>query len=42
MANRLGATGNGDWADCLAQIDHNVGQLLDTIDELGLRNDTIL
>jgi arylsulfatase len=36
-----GVTGNGDWADCLAQMDHNVGRLLDTIDELGLRDDTI-
>jgi arylsulfatase len=32
-----GKTGHGDWADCLAQMDHNVGRLLDTIDELGLR-----
>lgn len=30
-----GATGNGDWADCLAQMDHNVGRLLDTLDEAG-------
>lgn len=37
-----GTTGNGDWADCLAQMDHNVGRLLDTIDELGLRDDTIV
>lgn len=37
-----GRTGNGDWADCLAQMDYNVGRLLDTIDELGLRDDTIV
>ncbi len=37
-----GATGNGDWADCLAQIDHNVGRLLETVDRLGLRDDTIV
>jgi arylsulfatase len=36
-----GKTGYGDWADCLAQMDHNVGRLLDTIDELGLRDDTV-
>ncbi len=36
-----GKTGNGDWSDCLAQMDHNVGRLLDTIEELGLRDDTI-
>ena len=37
-----GSTGHGDWADCLAQMDHNVGRLLDTIDELGLHNDTVV
>ncbi len=37
-----GRTGHGDWADCLAQMDHNVGRLIDTIDELGLRDDTIV
>jgi arylsulfatase len=37
-----GPTGNGDWADCLAQMDHNIGRLLDTIDELGSRDDTIV
>jgi arylsulfatase A-like enzyme len=36
-----GATGNGDWPDCLAQMDHSVGRLLDTIDQLGKRDDTI-
>jgi arylsulfatase A-like enzyme len=36
-----GKTGHGDWADCLAQMDHCVGRLLDTIDELGKRDDTI-
>ena len=37
-----GSTGNGDWADCLAQMDHNVGRLLDTIERPGLRDDTIV
>ncbi len=37
-----GSTGNGEWADCLAQMDHNVGRLLETIDRLGLRDDTIV
>ena len=37
-----GRTGNGDWADCLAEIDSNVGRLLDTVDALGLRDDTIV
>ena len=37
-----GSTGHGDWADCLAQMDHNVGRLLDTVDRLGLRDDTVV
>ncbi len=36
-----GKTGNGNFADVLAQTDAYVGELLDTIDELGLREDTI-
>ena len=36
-----GRTGNGNFADILAQTDEYVGELLDTIDELGLRDDTI-
>ena len=34
-------TGNGRWADVLAQTDHYVGQLLDTVDELGIKDNTI-
>ena len=36
-----GRTGNGDFADILAQTDEYVGDLLDTIDELGLKDNTI-
>jgi len=36
-----GKTGNGNWADLLHQIDTYNGRLLDTIDELGIRDDTI-
>ena len=36
-----GKTGNGDFADVLAQIDAYVGRLLDSVDELGIRDDTI-
>jgi arylsulfatase len=36
-----GSTGNGHWADVLAQTDSYVGELLDTVDELGIRDDTI-
>ena len=36
-----GKTGNGSFADVLAQTDAYVGELLDTIDRLGLKDDTI-
>jgi len=37
-----GKTGNGDWADMLAEMDVNVGQMLDALDKLGIRNNTIV
>lgn len=37
-----GATGNGHWADMLTEMDHRAGQILDKIDALGLRDDTIV
>ncbi|MGD7704805.1 arylsulfatase [Microlunatus sp. Y2014] len=37
-----GSTGQGDWADCLAELDADVGVLLDTIDDLGIGDDTIV
>jgi arylsulfatase A-like enzyme len=37
-----GKTGNGDWADMLAEMDSNVGQLLDAVDKAGVRDDTIV
>jgi arylsulfatase len=36
-----GKTGNGAWADLLLQIDSYTGRLLDAIDELGIRDNTI-
>ena len=36
-----GTTGNGSFADVLAQTDAYVGKLLDTIDKLGLKENTI-
>jgi len=36
-----GKTGNGSFADVLAQTDDYVGEVLDTIDELGLKENTI-
>ncbi len=36
-----GTTGNGSFADVLAQTDAYVGELLDTVDDLGLKDNTI-
>ncbi|MHC4129351.1 MAG: arylsulfatase [Planctomycetota bacterium] len=36
-----GRTGNGPWADLLAQIDSYTGELLDAIDELDIAGDTM-
>jgi len=36
-----GVTGNGDFADSMVQTDHYVGELLDLVDELGVRDNTI-
>jgi arylsulfatase len=37
-----GRTGNGDWADMLAEMDHNVGQMLDAVDKAGVSDHTIV
>ena len=36
-----GSTGNGSFADVLAQTDFYVGELLDTVNELGFKDNTI-
>jgi arylsulfatase len=36
-----GKTGNGDWADMLAEMDANVGLILDAVDKAGVRDNTI-
>jgi arylsulfatase len=36
-----GKTGNGDWADMLAEMDFNVGQIIDAVDKAGVRDNTI-
>ncbi len=36
-----GKSGNGDWGDVLMQIDAYAGELLDTIDDLGIADNTI-
>jgi len=37
-----GKTGNGDWADCLAEMDHRTGQILDAIKEAGVEDNTVV
>jgi arylsulfatase A-like enzyme len=37
-----GRTGYGDFPDCLAEMDSHVGALLDAIDALGIRDNTIV
>jgi len=37
-----GNTGNGDFADVLSEIDTRVGQVLDAIDRLDIRDNTIV
>ena len=36
-----GKTGNGFWADALAQMDTYTGELIDTVEKLGLKDNTI-
>jgi len=37
----VGKSGNGRWGDLLTQIDSYVGELIDTLDELGIAENTI-
>jgi arylsulfatase A-like enzyme len=37
----VGKSGNGPWGDLLMQIDSYTGELLDTLDELGVADNTI-
>jgi len=37
-----GRTGYGDWADMLAELDANVGQMLNAVDRIGARDDTLV
>ncbi|MFV0671776.1 arylsulfatase [Variovorax sp. tm] len=36
-----GRTGNGDFADSMAEMDHGVGQVIDEVERLGLADDTL-
>jgi arylsulfatase len=37
-----GKTGNGDFADSVVEMDHHVGEMLDTVDKLGISDKTIV
>jgi arylsulfatase len=37
-----GKTGNGEFADSLAEMDHRAGQIIDAVKELGIENDTVV
>ena len=37
-----GKTGQGDWADCLLELDSDFGTLLDLLDSLDIADDTIV
>jgi len=37
----IGKSGKGPWGDLLMQIDSYVGELVDTVDDLGIAEDTI-
>jgi len=40
--DHMGVTGHGEMADSLAEMDHNVGLIIDAIDEIGIADDTLL
>ena len=37
-----GKSGQGDWADCLLELDADFGSILDTLEELGVADNTIV
>lgn len=38
----VGKTGNGDFADAVVEMDYHVGEMLDTVDKLGISDNTIV
>jgi len=38
----VGKTGNGDFADSVVEMDYHVGEMLDTLEELGVSDNTIV
>jgi arylsulfatase len=41
-ASFAGKTGHGDFADSMVEMDHRVGEILAYIDELGVRDNTVV
>jgi len=37
-----GKTGNGDWADCLAEMDYGTGQIIDALNDAGVEQSTLV
>lgn len=37
-----GKSGQGDWADCLLELDADFGSILDMLDELGVTDNTVV
>ena len=37
-----GKTGAGDFADSMVEMDHRVGEILDAVDALGIRDNTVM
>jgi hypothetical protein len=38
----VGKSKNGEWGDCLLMLDHDFGALLDKVDQLGVRDNSIV
>ena len=38
----IGKTGNGDFADSVVEMDHHVGEMLDTLEKLDISDNTIV
>jgi arylsulfatase len=38
----IGRTGNGDWADCLAEMDYRTGQILEAIRQADIEDNTLV
>lgn len=40
--DKAGTTGAGDMGDAMADVDHNVGMIMKTLDQLGIASNTLL